>query len=318
MRSRLRALMVVAVLLAGMLVSFSSDKAAAEKSRKHYKFGFTEMSAGSFFDACYKGLHKQIKANGDQVIHVEGKADGNYQLGVIEDFIAQGVDLVFYNPSDAKSSAAAIKLLNDAHIPVVNFDSPVTDLSKVASFVATDNYSAGQIAGKALVKAHPKGGKIAVLDFPEANAATDRANGFLDAIKGKGFQVVAQMDAGAKPEKGLSVTEDILQAHHDLLAIFCINDECAQGAYSAIKTAGEKVEIYSVNGGPEAKAAMKKDGKNGIWKVTAAQSPIKIGIESAKVAYKILNHEKYDKQILIPSFQIDPSNIAKYGKNEWQ
>lgn len=285
---------------------------------KGYKFGFTEMSAGSFFDAAFQGVEEIVEANGDTIVHVEGKADSNYQLSVIEDFIAQDVDLVFYNPSDAAASAAAVQALNDANIPIVNFDSAVSDLSKVNSFVVSDSYSCGQIAGEELIKNHPEGGKVAVLDFPASAAAADRAKGFIDTVTENGFEVVAQMDAGAKPEKGLTVMEDLLQAHQDLLAVFCINDESAQGAYSAITAADEKVEIYSVNAGPEAKAAMKKDGVDGIWKCSAAQSPIGIGKSSAEVAYKILNGEEYESEIKIPSFAVTPENIDTYGNSDWQ
>ncbi len=290
----------------------------APKNGDHYKFGFTEMSAGSFFEACYNGAAEIIEANGDEIIHSEGKADSAYQLGVIEDFIAQGCDAVFYNPSDAAASAAAVKALNDAEIPIINFDSAVSDLSKVNCFVVSDSYSCGQIAGQELIKNHPEGGKVAVLDFPASAAATDRANGFMDTVKEAGFEIVAQMDAGAKPEKGLTVMEDLMQANPDLVAVFCINDECAQGAYSAITAAGQKIEIYSVNAGPEAKAAITKDGADGIWKCTAAQCPIVIGQESAKVAYKILNGEEYESEIQIPSFAVTPENISEYNGADWQ
>lgn len=296
----------------------ATGKVIEPKNGKNYKFGFTEMSAGSFFEACFDGVENVVKEKGDEVVHSEGKADSAYQLGVVEDFIAQGCDLVFYNPSDAAASAAAVKALNDAGIPVVNFDSSVSDLSKVNCFVVSDSYSCGQIAGEELIKNHPEGGKVAVLDFPASAAATDRENGFIDTVKEAGFEIVAQMDAGAKPEKGLTVMEDLMQAHPDLTAIFCINDECAQGAYSAIKAAGESVEIYSVNAGPEAKAAMAKDGKDGIWKCTAAQSPIGIGEASAEVAYKILNGEEYKDRVEIASFAVTPDNIDEYKDSDWQ
>ena len=297
----------------------STEPENTDTTEKTYKFGFTEMSAGSFFDACFGGAEEVVLANGDTIVHVEGKADSTYQLGVIEDFIAQGCDLVFYNPSDAAASAAAVKALNDAGIPIVNFDSAVSDLSQVNCFVVSDSYSCGQIAGEELIKNHPEGGKVAVLDFPASAAAADRARGFVDTVTKDGlFEVVAQMDAGAKPEKGLTVMQDLLQAHPDLLAVFCINDECAQGAYSAITTAGEDIEIYSVNAGPEAKAAMTKDGVDGIWKCTAAQSPIGIGKQSAEVAYRILRGEEYDAEIKIASFAVTPENIDQYNKTDWQ
>lgn len=300
-----------------MLVS-ATGQVIEPKNGEHYKFGFTEMSAGSFFDACYNGAAEIVEANGDEIVHVEGKADSAYQLGVVEDFIAQGCDAVFYNPSDAAASAAAVKALNDAGIPIINFDSAVSDLSKVDCFVVSDSYSCGQIAGEELVKNHPEGGKVAVLDFPASAAATDRANGFIDTVTANGFEVVAQMDAGAKPEKGLTVMGDLIQGHSDLTAVFCINDECAQGAYSAITAAQEDIEIYSVNAGPEAKAAMAKDGKEGIWKCTAAQSPIGIGKQSAEVAYKVLKGEEYETRIEIASFAVTPDNIDQYKDSDWQ
>lgn len=295
-----------------------AESTAPSAEGGQYKFAFTEMSAGSFFDACFQGLTSVTEPHGDEVIHVEGKADANHQLGVVEDFIAQDVDLIFYCPSDAAASAPAMQAMAEAGIPIVGFDSPPSNPELLTSYVAVDAYSAGDIAGQELVANHPEGGKIAILDFPASDAATQRTEGFKAAIEGQGFEIVAQMDAGAKPETGLAIMNDLLQAHPDLTAVFCINDECAQGAYSAITATGESVEIYSVNGGPEAKAAMKKDGVDGIWKCSAAQSPIKVGEAAGEVAYKILNGEDYEKEILIPSFAITPENIDEYGDQEWQ
>ena len=63
---------------------------------------------------------------------------------------------------------------------------------------------------------------------------------------------------------------------------------------------------------------MTKDGVDGIWKCTAAQSPIGIGQKSAEVAYKILNGEFYESEIKIPSFAVTPENIDQYNKSDWQ
>ena len=289
-----------------------------EGEKKTYKFGFTEWAAGSFFDACYDGVMEVVNEKGGEVIRVEGKTDSNYQLGVIEDFIAQDVDCVFYNPVDAEAAGPALKLLQEAGIPVVTFDLAVADLDMVTAFVATDHYSAGKVAGESMIKDHPEGGKIAILDRTNDNAAAQRIQGLLDTIEGKGFEVAARLDAGGKPETGLSTTEDILQANSDLVAIYCINDECAQGAYSAVKASGEKVGIYSANGGPESKAAIKKDGADGIWKMSAAQSPFTVGKESAEIAYKILEGENYEKETLVPTFAIDATNIDQYAGSDWQ
>lgn len=137
-------------------------------------------------------------------------------------------------------------LLKEAGIPVVNFDLAVANTDDVDAFVATDHYSAGVVAGEHMIKDYPEGGKIAILDRTNDNAASQRIEGLLDTV-GEKFEVVSRLDGG-KPETGLSITEDILQANPDLVAIYCINDECAQGAYSAITASGKNIGIYSANG----------------------------------------------------------------------
>lgn len=298
--------------------SGAAEEAAVETDgTTAYKFGFTEWAAGSFFDACYDGVMEVVEANGGTCIRVEGETDSNVQLGVIEDFIAQGVDCVFYNPVDAEAAGPALKMLEEAGIPVVNFDLAVADIDMVDAFVATDHYSAGTVAGEHMLADYPDGGEIAILDRTNDNAAAQRIQGLLDAI-GDNFEVVARLDGGGKPETGLAITEDILQAHPNLVAIYCINDECAQGAYSAITAAGADIGIYSANGGPESKAAISKDGAGGIWKCTAAQSPYQVGKKSAEVAYQILNGEEFEKETLVPTFAIDASNIDEYAGSDWQ
>lgn len=68
-------------------------------------------------------------------------------------------------------------------------------MSYVTSYVGSDNYNAGKVCGEDLVKKCPKGGDIIVLDSPTMNSIVDRTKGFTDAIKGKGFNIVAQQDA---------------------------------------------------------------------------------------------------------------------------
>lgn len=284
-------------------------------SDKHYKFGFTEWGAGDFFDAVYAPIEEAVTANGDTIIHLEGQADSNAQLQIVEDFISQGVDLVFFNPVDSEACRPAVEALVEAGIPVVNFDSAVVNIEQVDTFIATDNFKAGQLAAEALKKDFPDGGKVAVLDLPVNTAATDRADGFLDGIKDSNFEVVAQLDAGGKPEKGLEITNDILQANDDLVAIFAINDESGMGAYAAVVAAGEDVAIYGVNGGPEAKAEI---SKNTVYRATAAQSPINIGKASVEAAYKILNGENVEKEIYIEPFIIDRDNVKDYLAESWQ
>ena len=294
----------------------ASTSSAAGSEGKKLKFGFTEWISCEFFDSVYDGFMSVVDEHGDtEVIHSEGKADATYQQSVVEDFIAQGCDVVFYNPVDSAASTVAVEAMKDAGIIVVNFDTQVADISKVDAFVGTDNYTAGKEAGEAMVADFPDGGKVAVLDYPANTAAVDRENGFLDAIKDSGLEVVATLDSQGLTETATDQMDDILQAHPDLDAVFAINDDGGLGAYAAITAAGMQTKIYSVNGSPDAKA---KIAEGGIFVCTAAQSTINMGKQSAEIAYKILDGETVDHETKIAPIAITKANISQYGTDGWQ
>jgi ABC-type sugar transport system, periplasmic component len=309
MRTRLIALLAAAVLVAG---------SAWAGEKKNVLIGMTTMCEASFFDAVEEGVRAAMK-DGDRLVYVEGQLDANFQQGVIEDFIAQKVDVVLYNPSDSNASLPSLRMMQEAGIPVINFDSKAADLSLCASYCATDNYKAGVVAADFLAKEHPEGGKVGVIEYVAVESASQRSQGFVDRITAiPGWTIVSRLDGGNTTDGALPVAEDIVTANPDLTAFFCANDEMGLGAYSAVTAAGMKTHIYSVNGGPEAKKYMKRDGKDGIWRATSAQSPIVMGTRTMEIAYKVLAGEKVDAEYLIEPFIISPNNIDKYGDADWQ
>ena len=79
----------------------------------------------------------------------------------------------------------------------------------------------------------------------------------MDAIKGKGFDIVAQQDAKGNLEVSMGIAEDLLQGNSDVVAIFGGNDPTALGALAAANAAGLKdVLIYGVDGSPDVKSEL--------------------------------------------------------------
>lgn len=284
-------------------------------SGEGYKFGFTEWIAAEFFDSVYDGLISVVDEQGGTVIRADGRADSQHQLSVIENFIAQDVDLVFYNPVDTAASQVAVDKLKAAGIPIVNFDAQVANLDDVEAFVGTNNEQAGVQAGEAMLEDFPDGGKVAVLNYPANTAATDREKGFLRAIEGSNLTVVQTLDGKGLTEDSTNQMDDILQAHPDLVAVFAINDDAGLGAYAAITAANGNVHVYAVNGSP---AAKEKVAEGGIFAVTVAQSTINMGKESANVAYKVLEGAQHEATILIDPITISAENIADFNIEGWQ
>jgi ribose transport system substrate-binding protein len=228
-------------------------------------------------------LKRLATSNGDSYVALDPDYDVSKQVNQMLDVANKHVSLVFLIPVDSGGVHAGLEALHQAGIPVINIDTAVVagDVSFVQSVVATDCFMAGKLDGEQMVKNHPDGGKIAILDFPANQSCIDRVQGFLAGLGASRdkFEIVAQQDGAAALDKSLPIAQDIIQAHPDLKAFFAINDPSAMGAIAAIQaTHRSGIEVYSVDGSPDGKAAIVE----GTMTADAAQVPIK----EAEVAFK--------------------------------
>lgn len=293
------------------------DEVGKEKSGG-YTFGYTCMDGTNpFFVILEKTIRDEVEARGDKLISTDPANDVTLQITQIEDMITQGIDAIFLNPAEAEGILPALDMLKDAGIPIINFDTEIAELSYANSYVGSDNYNAGYVCGQDLVQKRPDGGPIIVLDSPTMNSVTDRVNGFMDAIKDKGFTVVAQQDAKGNLEVSMGITEDLLQAHSDVVAIFGGNDPTALGALAAANAAGlTDCLIYGVDGSPDIKAEIASE--TSLIEGSGAQSPINIAKISAEVMYKYMSGEKVDDRYPVETFLITEDNVGQYGTTDWQ
>lgn len=282
-----------------------------------YTFGYTCMTMNNpFFIALEKSIRDTVEARGDRLITMDPAMDVAKQINQIEDLIIQDIDAIFLNPVDWEGIRPALVALEKAEIPIINFDTEVKDMEYVTAYAGSDNKNAGYVCGMDLVDRYPGGGNIVVLDSPTMNSINDRIAGFMNAIKGHGFTIVAQQDAKGDLPTAMEKMDDILQAHSDIIAIMGGNDPTALGALAACKAANRTdILIYGVDGSPEAKSEIASGSQ---FVGSGAQSPISIGLESVKLAYKILNGETYETRVPVKTFLINSDNVDEYGTDGWQ
>jgi ribose transport system substrate-binding protein len=312
-------LLLVALLAISLAACNSNQKQASgsSKAKKHYVFGYTSMTQNNpYFQVVEKSIRKDVEAKGDKLITTNPAMNVELQINQIQDMISQGIDAIYLNPVDWEGITPALEMLKQAHIPIINYDTEVKEMKYVTSYVGSDNQNAGRVDGQDLVKRFPNGGKIVILDSPTMNSINDRIAGFKEAIKGKNFDVVAEQDAKGDLQTALNITDDILQAHPDIVAIMGGNDPTALGALASVKAANKtNIAIYGVDGSPDAKAEI---AKGGAFVGTGAQSPITIGKKSVEIAYKVLKGEKVEKRYPVETFLINKDNVSKYGTKNWQ
>lgn len=285
---------------------------------KHYKFAYTCMDGTNpFFVTIQDAIEAEVEENGDTLIATDPANDVSLQITQIEDMISQDIDGIFLNPAEAEGILPALDMLKEAGVPIINFDTEVADMSYVASYAGSDNYNAGKVCGEDLVKKCPDGGKIIILDSPTMNSVVDRTNGFLDAIKDQGFDIVAQQDAKGNLEVSMGIAEDLLQAHSDVVAIFGGNDPTALGALAAANAAGlTDCMIYGVDGSPDIKKEM-ASGES-LIEGSGAQSPVYIAEKSVDIMYQIMDGKDVDDRYPVETFLITEDNVNDFSLDGWQ
>ena len=288
---------------------------ASAASAEGKLIGYTCMDGTNPFFVALEGAIKEVvEANGDTLISLDPQNSNEKQIAQIEDMISRGVVAMFVNPVDRDGITPGLDALAAAGIPMFGFDTEVTDMDKLVTYAGSDNYNAGYVCGLDLVEKCPDGGPIIVLDSPTMQSVVDRTDGFLAAIEGHGFEVVAQIDCMGNQEQGNLNGTDALTAHPDAVAIFGGNDPTALGAAAAADAAGSTALIYGVDGSPDIKA-MIADGK---VTGTGAQSPISIGKTIAELYYKWKAGEEVEDRYPIETFMINSDNIDEYNNGGWQ
>ena len=93
------------------------------------------------------------------------------------------------------------------------------------------------------------------------NSVNDRITGFEKALSSAevGFEIVDRADADGQFQKALDETKAMLDAHPEITAIMCGNDQIAVGAITALNLAERKdIIVYGIDGSPDIKKELVK------------------------------------------------------------
>ncbi len=190
------------------------------------------------------------------------KAD---QVALIEKAITAKVDGIVVAPLDAQALVRPVDDAIAAGIPVVVMDSGLAaGAQKPVSYVATDNYHGGQLAGERLAELLGGEGKIILLRYDVNSEATEaREKGFTDAIA-KYPKITYLSDnqyAGATPDSAQQVAQRLVQQYKGQVdGIFCPNESSTVGMLRALKDAGLLSQGGATTAAPPAPAAEKPTG----------------------------------------------------------
>ena len=311
--------------LAGLFVSGCGSKDAAGPvaadggAKKTVIAVIPKGTQHEFWKAVRAGAEEAGKELGVEVIF-KGPVQENdreSQIKVVEDFVTQGVQGIVLAPLDDTALRMPVMEAQKRGIPVVIIDSDLKDAETV-SFVATDNFVGGQMAGEEVVRLLGGKGKVVVLRYQEGSASThNREEGFLDIMKkNPGITVVSSNQyAGATTESAQKASENLLAAYKGaggtlgVDAIYTPNESSTFGMLRTLQDSGwaGKVKFVGFDSSTKLVEGLQKGQVNGL----VLQDPHRMGYLGVKTMLEHLSGGKPEKRIDTGAVRGTPANMVE-------
>lgn len=233
------------------------------------------------------------------------------QIQVVENFISRRVQGIVLAPTDAKALVSPVNTAARAKVPVVIIDSGLKS-EKYVSFVATDNYRGGVLAGEEMARLLGGKGNVILLRYQTGSASTEeREAGFLDAIKKvPGLKILSSdQHGGATRELCYQAAQNILNRHgKDVNGIFGPCEPVANGIIMALRNAGKAggaVKVVGFDAGGQTVEALKK----GDVQAVIVQNPMRMGYLGVITMHEHLTGRKVEKRIDTGVYVVTPANM---------
>jgi ribose transport system substrate-binding protein len=259
---------------------------------------FVDMRRGAQEAADRLGVTLQVQA-------AEREIDVEKQMQIVENMIQTGIQALAITPSGSREIVSALVKARDAKVPIIVVDTRLDPKAaadagvRAATFVGSDNYEGGKLAGDYLVKATGGKARVGILEgIPGHETGDSRLRGFRDAVKGSaGVAIVASQPANWERDQGFNVFQNMLQAHPDIDSVFACSDLMALGAIEAIAAAGKTGTIRVI--GFDALDDAKKAIAAGTMEASVAQFPSEMGRAAVESALKVIHGEKIPEDIKV-------------------
>jgi len=203
-----------------------------------------------YFTSCSEGAMEAAKELGNVELIYDGPTSGDAADAVklVDQWVAQGVDVIAISPNDPAVLGPAMKRARDAGIKVITWDADADPANR--EFLI--NQATPEDIGNALVDTMAKdlGGDAAKGDVAIVTASLTAANQnewikFMKVRLEKypGLKLVATKPSDEDQKKAFSTTQDLMKTYPDLKGVFAISSVAFPGAAEAIKQSGNSGKV---------------------------------------------------------------------------
>jgi ribose transport system substrate-binding protein len=232
------------------------------------------------------------------------------QNSELETLRSQGV--TGYSISAIDPTSAATTIHNDVShgVDVLAIDSPLPNTDAASLYLGTPNYTAGFQAGTAMKQVLGGTGKVAILvgSLTAANA-TQRIQGFEDAIKGTQITVAQKVNDNLQASTATSDAETILANNPDINGLYGVYSYDGPALAQAVQAAGKTASVHIVSDDSDAQTL--QFIQSSVISGTVVQMPYQQGYTGAYIlaAEKVLGKDA-TMAIVKPYLESDGSTLS--------
>jgi ribose transport system substrate-binding protein len=301
----------IGAILLVLFVSFALF--AGGGGEKKIKLGIAMPYIGQeFWAVVQKGAEETAAKMGVELTVVSSHQDPTKQISQVESFLAAKVDAILLPPADPTALIPAVETANKQGIPVIGIDTQVLG-GKEVSFVASNNISVGEIAGKYIADRLKGKGKLFINAYPQHVATRQRVEGLKNILKNNPGIVIVGEEVAKLPPDSTAQAENVMTAYKQMDAFFGVADVVTLPFWKVAKDRGRNTSIFFVGVDATGEALAAIEENNG-YAATVAQQPYEMGKLGVETAIKVVKGEKVPEFIEVPVVLVTLENLKEFKK----
>lgn len=270
-----------------------------ETAGKHYVALITKSTESAFWKSVFSGATAAATEYNLQVTFEGPEREEDYetQNQMIEKAVKNGAEVIVFSAVDYNANSAAINEAAKQGVKIIVIDSDVNS-TQVSCRIGTDNYTAGQMAGKAALSSKEEELHIGIVNY-----GVNTANG---QQREQGFRQVASADervADMYTINVISTTEDaregtleLLKKHPEINVVVTFNEWTSLGVGWAIRDLdlAERTQVVAFDSNVVSVGML----ETGEVDALIVQNPYAMGYLGVENAYNLLNGMEINENVI--------------------
>lgn len=227
-----------------------------------------------------------------KVIAPSYQSEEDVQERLLEDVLKEDPDVLVVSPVESSAVMSILKKIVEHKIPVLLLETDIP-LENKTSYIGTDNFDLGRIAGELLASELQPGDAVALM--ANGDPIVDRRiAGAKMSLEAAGIKIVAEeLKIRDQQSPGKKAIIRILERHPDVSGVFAATDSIAANSLEVIEKIGYHMPVVGTDGISD----MLKKVEDGTLTATVMQNTYDMGYVGVETALKVIKGESVRKNI---------------------